>query len=346
MARRLPAPPPTPLLVPPGWTASARSAPPGPTHTACAPATGSATAAAHSAGDSQGAAELELALPRVLEHSTLAGAHSEQTLLRMTETVHRFRQRLAATTCRSFAEVRPADVVGFVDAPTRHGALPELATRHARRTAVRTLYRTLRGLQVVQVDPTLDVPLLPRGQRAARPLTDDEIVLCRASAQVGTGARSPMRAVAWALGETGAVSSEITQVRLADLDDPAAPQSVRLPGTRRHDGRTAALTAWGSAVIPRRARQLRATPATAPRPSRWAPRRRGGRARGRAGAPPAASASAPTSSAPCPPSSGWRFGAARVWWYRPGLRSPVVALPPAQVARARPLRQSPRGTRR
>ena len=46
-----------------------------------------------------------------------------------------------------------------------------------------------------------------------------------------------MRAVAWALGEATAVSSEITAVRLADLDDPAHPQTVRLPGTRRHDPR-------------------------------------------------------------------------------------------------------------
>ena len=63
------------------------------------------------------------------------------------------------------------------------------------------------------------------------------------------GRWAPMRTVAWALGEATAVSSEITTLTLAALDDAAAPRTVALPGTRRHDPRVGVLTEWGSRVI-------------------------------------------------------------------------------------------------
>jgi len=192
------------------------------------------------------------ALDDVFAHWVAGGQHTEQTLARMTETVLRFQRRLAATGRLIVADVQPADVRGFVLAQTRYGTDPEVPTQHARRTAVRTLFRTLRHLGLVVVDPTVDLLLPPRGQRAARPLTDDEVVLCRASAQVGVGARTPVRAVVWALGETGAVSSEITQVRLQDLDSTTQLTGVQLPGTRRHDPREALLSGWGAQVVGRR----------------------------------------------------------------------------------------------
>ncbi|WP_345502992.1 tyrosine-type recombinase/integrase [Pedococcus ginsenosidimutans] len=174
----------------------------------------------------------------------------------MTETAQRFAGRLTAIGIGAFADVRPETAQAFVSARTIKGRPPELATRHARRTALRTLYRTLRSLRLADGDPTLDLDLPPRGELVARPLTDDEITLCRASAQLRPGRRASTRCVAWALGEATAVSSEITAITVADLDDPLNPTWVRLPGTRRHDPRTAALTHWGAAVIAHRVRDL------------------------------------------------------------------------------------------
>lgn len=184
------------------------------------------------------------------------GAHSEQTLARMSETAYRFASRLDASGVTAFADVPPRAAGAFVTARTGSGAVAELTTQHARRTAVRTLYRTLRALQLAEGDPTLDLRLPPRGLLAARPLTDDEVTLCRASAQLTNGPWASARSVAWALGEATAVSSEITAVTLGDLDDPRHPHRVRLPGTRRHDARTAPLTTWGSRVLASRAWHL------------------------------------------------------------------------------------------
>src|SRR5688500_13380795 len=80
---------------------------------------------------------LDVALPAVLASWRAEGLHSEQTVARVGETAARFTARLRASGVATFAEATPADAAGFVDARTRTGAEPELATRHARRTAVR-----------------------------------------------------------------------------------------------------------------------------------------------------------------------------------------------------------------
>jgi hypothetical protein len=82
------------------------------------------------------------------------------------------------------------------------------------------------------------------------------VTLCRASAQLARGAAASARATAWAVGESGAVSSEISTIRIQDLDDPVDPQRVHLPGTRRHDPRTAPVTPWASKILAQRSRQL------------------------------------------------------------------------------------------
>ena len=191
-----------------------------------------------------------------------AGLHSTQTLLRMKETVRRFSRRLSAADVTTFVDVTGPVAAGFVIAPVSGGRPAQIATQHARRTAVRTLYRTLRSLGYPVADPTLDIILPPRGLLAARPLTDDEVTLCRAGAQLTRGRWATMRATAWALGEATAVSSEITAISIADLDDPTSPRCVRLPGTTRHDPRTGTLSDWGSQVIAARATALRASGAT------------------------------------------------------------------------------------
>lgn len=182
--------------------------------------------------------------------------HSEQSLVRMTETVTRFASRLTAQGMSSFADATSALAAGFVLAPLPDGSEPEVHTQHARRTALRVLYRALRATGHDVGDPTLDLVLPPRGLRVARPLTDDEMTLCRASALASSRRAASMRATAWALGEATAVSAETTAVRVADLDDAHEPRWVALPGTRRVRARRAELTDWGSLVLARRALEL------------------------------------------------------------------------------------------
>ena len=111
---------------------------------------------------------LEQELDEVLIRWFLDATLSEQTLTRMSETVQRFARRLAATGVGSFTDVTPAQARGFVMAPLPDGYGPEVHTKHARRTAVRVLYRTLRVLGYDVGDPSLDLALPPRGVRAAR----------------------------------------------------------------------------------------------------------------------------------------------------------------------------------
>ena len=234
MARRLPAPHPTGH----GPSTSRRAGPP--------------------TDPTGGTEDLQAVHQRVTAAWVGAGAHSEQTLTRMWETTQRFARRLQAEGVASFDEVRLHHARGFVHAPVAGGGKPEIATQHARRTAIRTFYRTLRSLGYPFPDPTLDLALPPRGLTAARPLTDDEVTLCRASAQIVAGRAAWVRVTAWALGEATAVSSEITGVRICDLDDAEHPTIVRLPGTTRHDPRTGTLTEWGQLVLARRLQQLSA----------------------------------------------------------------------------------------
>lgn len=198
------------------------------------------------------------AVPMVLARWQASGALSEQTRLRMGETVVRYGGRLTAQSIASFAHATPTHARQFITAHTTKGTPPEPATCHARRTALRTLYRTLRELGLATGDPTADVHLPPRGKLAARPLTDDEVTLARISAYGHPHRWTPIRAVAWALAEATAVTSELATIRAHDLDNADRPQQVALPGTRRHDPRTGTLTPWGSAVLARRVHELRA----------------------------------------------------------------------------------------
>lgn len=193
---------------------------------------------------------------RVVRRWRESGTFTEQTLLRCEETLIRFASRLDAQGVHRLVDAEPRHCAGFIAAPTKTGTPPELATQHARRVALRMAFRALREDGDEVGDPTLDIVLAARSSRAARPLTDDEVALCRASSRLGqAGSGSLRRAVAWALGEATAVTSEISAVRCGDLDDAQHPRWVRLPGTRRHDPRRGELTEWGSAVVARMLRQ-------------------------------------------------------------------------------------------
>lgn len=187
-----------------------------------------------------------------------SGEFTEQTLLRNEELVTRFARRLRAQGVAGVALISPEHCRGFIDAVTREGKSPELTTRHARRVAVRMLFRTLRNLGAPVHDPTMDLTLPPRTSRASRPLTDDEVTLCRAAARLGNaGSASLQRAVAWSLAEATAVTSEISAIRICDLDDPREPRYVELPGTRRVDARLGELTDWGAVMVSRQMALLR-----------------------------------------------------------------------------------------
>jgi site-specific recombinase XerD len=85
---------------------------------------------------------------RVLTCWETSRVHTEQTMARMSETVQRFVARLDAQGVTGLGEVTQRHVAAFVAAATTDGAAPELATQHARRTSVRTFYRTLRELGI------------------------------------------------------------------------------------------------------------------------------------------------------------------------------------------------------
>lgn len=195
-----------------------------------------------------------------------SGDFTEQTLQRCGETLGRFLRRQQALGVTDPAAFTAAHLQDFVLAHGTSGRPPEVATMHARRTTLRMAFRALRELGYDVSDPSLDLRLPPRSSTAARPLTDVEVALCRTSARLGeAGAASLQRAVVWALGEATAVSSEISAIRVGDVDDPVAPRWVRLPGTRRHDPRLGELTDWGAAILTRQLqllREHRAAPST------------------------------------------------------------------------------------
>lgn len=215
------------------------------------------------AGDGRDAADaLTSAIELVQAQWASTAALSEQTQLRMSETVSRFARRLAGQGTSSFAAATPRQAEQFVRAATGSGSAPELATMHARRTALRALYRSLRALGLAEGDPTLDLRLPPRGELAARPLTDDEVGLARLSAYGHPQLWTPVRATVWALAEATAVSSEIAAIRVADLRHSVKVTGVALPGTRRHDPRVGVLSEWGRAVVARRVVELHAAGAS------------------------------------------------------------------------------------
>ena len=113
-------------------------------------------------------------------------------------------------------DVTPAVSTAFVQAPSTGGEAPTLSLLHLRRSAVRLLFRSARHLGQDVGDPTLDLVLPPRAQLATRPLTNDEVSLCRASSAWSLNDRR--RAAAWALAEATCRSVEIGHIARKDLD--------------------------------------------------------------------------------------------------------------------------------
>ena len=150
-------------------------------------------------------------------------------------------------------EVSAHHVEAFVRSSTlRDGASPSVATMRLRRSTLRLFFRTARGLALVTGDPTVDVVLPSRTNRAARPLTDDEVQHCRrASLHDLTSTRL---SVPWALGEATARTAEIPHLTVSDLD--LGNGRVWIHGSHNTEPRWATLTPWGLTQVARRVSEL------------------------------------------------------------------------------------------
>jgi integrase/recombinase XerC len=115
---------------------------------------------------------------------------------------------------------------------------------------VRSLFRKGRELGLVANDPTVDVVLPSRTNRAARPLTDFEVQRCRRAAL--DDLTSTRLAVPWALGEATARTAEIPQIAVADVD--VDRRRVWIHGSSNTEPRWGTLTCWGATQIKRHLR--------------------------------------------------------------------------------------------
>lgn len=183
---------------------------------------------------------------------TVVGAQWERT----SAILNRF-GRFAADGCGlvDLAEVTPGVARSFVTAPTEAGQPPSTSTMHWRRTALRLLFRAARHQGLSDGDPTLDIELPPRSSLGTRPLTDDEITLCRSVAQWSlAGSR---RAAVWALAEATCRSSELPNVSGDDIDLDLG--RVWIAGGKATEPRQGQLTDWGLVQVRARVEELEAS---------------------------------------------------------------------------------------
>lgn len=191
-------------------------------------------------------AALEGELVRCL--SGLRTTISPASVARLEPTWARFAAFAAASGADSFADVTPAMAAAFVTSRTTSSGRPSTATMHNRRTSVRLLFGTARRLGLSNTDPTLDVALPPRAVGSFRPLTDDEIALCRDTASWWMP--SQRFSAVWAMAEAGGRGAELGAVTPADID--LEHGRVRLSGGERVEPRWAPLTNWGRQALERR----------------------------------------------------------------------------------------------
>lgn len=141
--------------------------------------------------------------------------------------------------------ITPTIARAFVSAADAEGVPAGASLQRARRSAIRLLFRCGREIGVASTDPTVDIGLPPLTALRARPLTDDEVLECRAASCWSlTSAR---RSLTWALAEATCRSGEIPNVLGSDVDLDSG--SVLIRGGGRCGPRTGVLTDWGRSVI-------------------------------------------------------------------------------------------------
>ena len=199
------------------------------------------------------ASVLELVLKELKRTELL----TDQSVQRMAELMARFTIYVdrGHGLC-SVSEIAEKHVEGFVVAPSGVGSQlrrPSVATMHLRRSALRLYFRTVRQLGLCSGDPTLDLVLPARSSLHLRPLTDDEVALCRSfSVSSLTETRRP---AAWALAEATARTSEIPHIRIRDID--VDEDRVWLWGSTKTEPRWGRLTEWGCKQLARRVERVK-----------------------------------------------------------------------------------------
>jgi integrase/recombinase XerC len=182
---------------------------------------------------------------------------SVQTRPRFVSTADRFfsfcRRGFAV---HGLSEVTSEIAHAFVMAPLEDRD-PSAATMHLRRSVLRFVFRQARELGLADHDPCVDLVLPSRSGLSARPLTDDEIAVCRSYSLTSlTNTRTP---AAWALAEATARTAEIPHIRARDVD--LGSRRVWLHGSHRTVARSAPLTPWGVIQLERRMATLTGTDA-------------------------------------------------------------------------------------
>ena len=143
--------------------------------------------------------------------------------------------------------VEPRIAAAFVAATDAEGRPAGASLQRARRSAIRLLFRSARRIGIATSDPTVDITLPPLSSLRARPLTDDEVLECRAAAAWSLS--SDRRALTWALAEATCRSGEIPNVLVRDVD--LASGSVLIRGGGRCAPRTGQMTDWGRHTVDR-----------------------------------------------------------------------------------------------
>lgn len=179
---------------------------------------------------------------------------SAQSQAKFLDLLDRFENFLSAGQgVASLAEVTRAHVEHFTNAPAGDAPIePAAATMHLRRSAVRLLFRLAREWGLEVGDPTLDVVLPARAPQQVRPLTDAEIVVCRA-ASLHTLIETRLPA-AWALAEATARTSELPSILTSAVDLPSG--TVWILGSSKTQPRRGSLSTWGIQQLSRRLERL------------------------------------------------------------------------------------------
>lgn len=180
--------------------------------------------------------------------SELAANAPEATVSRVGTIWTRFEEFARTTGAGVLTDVTPTLASDFIRSRTPSGGSAATPTMHNRRTALRLLFRTARRLGLVDGDPTLDLVLPPRVVGSFRPLTADELELCRDAAAWWMS--SQRFAAVWALAEASARGAELGTVRAVDVD--LASGRVWLSGGKLVEPRWAPLTDWARDTLERR----------------------------------------------------------------------------------------------
>jgi integrase len=186
------------------------------------------------------------------------GGQSQDRLISILTRFACFAKRFGVAT---LADITPDVARAFIAAPpSGSGEAPSISTMHFRRSAVRHLFREARRAGLSDRDPTLDLTLPPRSALGLRPLTDDEVAICRSSALRSLSeTRLP---AAFALAEATARTSELPKIRVRDIH--LEQGAVWIHGGSKTTERWGTMSSWGADQLARRLRHLRKLPRVTP----------------------------------------------------------------------------------